>query len=345
MSYEIRLADMQQDRSLLTHMLSHHLNPDAAGPRFNWLYEENPHGRAEAWIAVDSATGKAVGAAAAFPRKLHTADGLQPGCVFGDFCIDPRHRSLGLALRLQRACLDHGGSASCGSAYDFPSTQMMAIYTRMRIPTSGQMMRWAKLLRVDRVAARAVRSAWLGQRLAGPLNKLLRWKSSFSVARGAWRIEEHSEECGDEFSALARNIGPRYGTCVDRSAVYLNWRYRKHPLRHHEMLTARRNGTLAGYVVFSHGREDATIMDLFGLDNDSLWAALVAEVVTILHSRGVVAVSASTLISDPRVGALRKLGFRARESCPVIIYGRAAGQQQCSDRGASWLLMDGDRDT
>jgi len=343
MGIQVRRADLQQDRDLLGGLLARYLHRDAGGPRFDWLYERNPHGRASAWLAIGDAD-EALGAAAAFPRLLRTANGIESGCVFGDFCIVPQHRSLGLALQLQRACLSRL-SASCVLGYDFPSNRMMAIYKRMQISEFGPVVRWAKLLRLDRLAARSLGSARLACWIAAPANELLKWKDNRRLSSGRWSIAQHAGECGEEFSALASSVGSRYGICVDRSLAYLNWRYWGHPLRRYEMLTARHRGALAGYLVFSHTGEDASIADMFGLDDTSLWTALVAEAAALLRARGVITLSMATLASDPRAGLLRELGFRARESCPVVVCGLGSDGRPSAGRRPPWLLMEGDRES
>src|SRR6202040_2704600 len=73
---------------------------------FPWLYLHNPEGRALTWIATDSETGRIIGVAAAFPRRVYCDGQEMRSYVLGDFCIDAGYRSLGLALTLQRACLD-----------------------------------------------------------------------------------------------------------------------------------------------------------------------------------------------------------------------------------------------
>jgi GNAT superfamily N-acetyltransferase len=345
MPHEVRQANLQKDHSLLTDILSRHLAPDAGGQRFDWLYEENPDGRALAWIAAEPDTGKGLGVASAFPRRISVGGDLRSGCVLGDFCIDPQYRSLGLALQLQRACLEGVGLSTCAVSYDFPSSRMMAVYLRMRIAPFGQMVRWAKPLRAERKITDLVRYPSLARGLAVPVNKLLQWWDRVSMSRGGWTIAPQESECGDEFTTLACNTGSRYGTCVHRSAEYLNWRYRRHPLRRYEMLTVRREGALAGYVIFSHTGEDASIVDLFGLDDTAMWTALVAEIVVLLRGRGVITLSTSLLASDPRAGLLKKLGFRARESCPVVVYGHGDSGAASADAASSWMLMDGDRES
>lgn len=345
MPNRIRLADLKLDRPLLTDLLSRNLNSGAAaGPRFDWLYLENPQGLARVWLALDDRTASGVGAAAAFPRKLIVGDSIRLGYVLGDFCIDPQHRSLGLALQLQRACLEQLGSSGSCLAYDFPSEGMMAIYRRMQISPEGRMVRWSKPLRADRKIGESGVPSALVRILAAPINTLLEWKDIASLSNSGWTIAEHRGNCEDEFTQLAHAVGSRYGTCVERSSEYLNWRYLKHPLVHYEVLTARRGKDLMGYVVFSYMEQDAKIVDLFGFSNTEMWTALVAHVVLRLRTRAVITLSIPALTTNPWTGVLKKWGFRPRENAPVVIC--APGSTTTFKHTASpWHLTDGDRES
>jgi GNAT superfamily N-acetyltransferase len=346
MSYEVRQVDFREDRKLLTQILSEFLTPEASGPRFAWLYEKNPHGPARAWVAIEKDTGKGLAAAATFPRRLWVDGTVQRCCVLGDFCVDPQYRSLGLALQMQRACLEYVNSASCVFGYDFPSAQMMAIYQRLQIAPASEMVRWAKPLRAERKLGEMLKYPVLTRGLSLVLNTLLEWRdAATSVPRNGWIISEQGGEYGEEFTALARLVGSRAGICTDRSADYLNWRYGKHPLRRYEMLTARRNGALTGYVIFSQSSEDAAVVDWFGLNDTSMWAVLVTELVALLRGRGIITLSASTQASHPLVPLLTKLGFRARESCPVVVYASRNGEQSADNIASHWMLTDGDRES
>jgi len=340
----IRPADLNLDRSLLTDLLAGNLNPSAGGPRFDWLYLENPHGLARAWVAVESGSGKGVGAAAAFPHKLIVGDTIRLGYVLGDFCIHPQHRSLGLALQLQRACLEQLGSPGSCLTYDFPSERMMAIYQRMQIAPFCQMVRWSKPLRVDRKIGELGMPSTLVRILAAPINKLLEWTDVASLSNGDWTITEHQGSCKEEFTQLAHTVGSRYGTCVERSSEYLNWRYFKHPLVHYEVLTARRGKDLMGYVVFSHSEQDAKIVDLFGYSNTAMWTALVAQVIARLRARDIVTLSVPALATCPWTGVLKKQGFHPRGQAPVVICAPGS-TTACEGLESPWYLTDGDRES
>jgi GNAT superfamily N-acetyltransferase len=340
----IRNADLEADRALLTDLLSQNLGSATGARRYEWLYLENPHGRARAWIATENGTGRGVGTAAAFPRTIFVNGSIRHGYVLGDFCVDPQHRSLGLALQLQRACLEEIVPTPDLLAYDFPSDRMMAIYRRMQISPSSQIVRWAKPLRTNRKIGNLVHSPALAGFLAAPFNKLLKWRDLVSFPNIGWTIDDHEGICKEEFTNLAHTVGSRFGSCVERSAEYLNWRYFQHPLVHHELLTARRDGELRGYVVFSHTNEDAKIVDLFGFSDTAMWTALVARVVALLRDRGVVTLSIPAVASGPWTGLLKGWGFRPREAAPVVVYD--AGSASGSAEGAlNWFLTDGDRES
>jgi hypothetical protein len=339
----IRIADPEADRALLTDLLSRNLSPDAGGRRFEWLYRENPHGLARVWVATEDGTGRALGVAAAFPRKFLTGDSFRTAFVLGDFCIDPQHRSLGLALQLQRACLKQINSAPRSLFYDFPSDRMMAIYRRMQIPDSDRMIRWAKPLRTDRKFAARVKSPSLAGSLAAPFNQLLKWKDSATFPNGPWTITHQEGLCSDEFTELARSIGSSYGFCVERSAEYLNWRYLQHPLLRHELLTARRGKDLQGYVIFSHNQDDGKIVDLFGFSDTSMWTALVGNVVALFRDQGLATASFPALGANPWTGLFAKWGFRPREAAPVVVHAAPTGTE--ADPVNTWFLTDGDRES
>jgi hypothetical protein len=130
-------------------MFRRYLQPKYDLERFDWLYCRGPHGPAKAWIACDQSTGEIIGAAAAFPRKVHFNGALKLGLVLGDFCVADRFRTLGISLLLQRACLAAVNEDAVEFVYDFPSPSMMAVYKRIGIPQAGTLVRWAKPLRVE----------------------------------------------------------------------------------------------------------------------------------------------------------------------------------------------------
>jgi len=342
MSIVIRPADLRAQRDRLIRFLFENLTPLSDGRRFEWLYCDSPHGPARVWIATDGGAGAIVGAAAAFPRRLCVQGVPTPGCVLGDFCIHPRYRSLGPAVQLQRACLADIDSGTFALGYDFPSTSMVAVYKRLRVELGEQMVRLALPLRADRKIAEKVKVLPVARGLSAAVNLLLRLRGRARPGKNPAEISRQGESWGDEFSLLAKQVSAAYGVCVERSSAYLNWRYLAHPHSRHEMLTARRDGELIAYVIFTQTDQDASIVDLFGFEDTEVLGNLVAHAVDLLRQRGVVTVSAPVLASHPRRALFESLGFHAREAVPVLLYRPG---KSLAAANPSWFLMDGDRDS
>ena len=345
MSTVIRRANLCSDRNQLIDFFARYLTPTSNARRFDWLYKENPCGTVCAWIAENKETHEMIGAAAAFPRRFYFDGSELTGFVLGDFCIHPRHRSMGPALQLQRACLEQTTSGTAAVCYDFPSDGMLAIYRRLGANASERMVRFAKPLRVNRAVAKRTGSRIAAESISAFANVALALRDrSRRVAAG--EIEHVDETCGSEFSALAQEVGDAYGQTVARSAEYLNWRYLAHPFVKFEILAMRRNGKLIAYVIFTRDADDARIVDLFGVADTEALSSLLMNTVELLRRVGVATVSASLPASHPNGQIFKALGFRERESCPVVTYpNRATAPAAHNGSNAGWFLMDGDRDS
>ena len=339
-------ANLNADRELLIDAFTRYLNPLYDARKFDWLYHENPHGEARAWIATDPGHNTIVGVAAAFPRRMYIDGHEECGWVLGDFCIHEQYRSLGPALQLQRACLDAVDTALLPFCFDFPSARMVAVYKRLRIDAREDMLRLAKPLRVDRKVTEVVHNHALAYSLSAVGNLMLALRDSSPTHTSAVTMSLHHDKCGEEFSELDREMSGQHRVAIQRSADYLNWRYLANPLYTCEILTARHHGALIAYAIFEQTDEDATLVDLFGIENPTVIRSLVEEMVVILRKRGVITLSAPILASHPWVALLQQMGFKTREACPLIVYGSPYFYAKYNAaKGLSWFFMSGDRDS
>lgn len=325
--------------------LFRYLTPLSNGRRYDWLYLQNPHGLAQVWVAEDSQTGTIVGVGAALPRRIYVGGTEKNGCVLADFVIHPGYRTLGPALQLQRACLESAGNGSFQFCYDFPAASMVAVYRRLGIEPRERLVRFAKPLRADRKIRERLGDSVVSSGLGIAANRWLAWCDRGRRQKSGCDITLEQGACGEEFSWLARRVSSRYGVCVERSDQYLNWRYRAHPVYRYEILATRREGTLVAYAVFLQDGEQGRIVDLFGVDEPAVLSDLVTAAVSILRQRGVITVSAPILASHPHAALLENLGFRARESYPVVIYVPPHAPTSTLVQGKSWYLVDGDRES
>ena len=318
MSTSVRPAGFESDRQELVDVLQANLPYRSHARFFQWLYRRNPEGEAMAWVAMDADSRRIVGVAAAFPRRIYCGGVDARGYVLGDFCINSQCRSLGLALSLQRACLNGISTSETVLVFDFPSQSMMAIYKRLRIDVNVTMIRHAKPLRADRKIAEHTSVRAVARGLSVVVNAGLRLRDKTNQSAAGWTISAEAGPWGEEFTQAAREWSPRTGICVLRTADYLNWRYRGHPTQSYEMLAARQGDKLRGYLILHMSGEDCTIDDLLAED-DCVRGALLSQATTVARQRGVHTLSAPWLSTHSGAQLLGKYGFRPRESCPVVL--------------------------
>lgn len=221
---------------------------------------------------------------------------------------------------------------------------MMAIYKRLGMEQSGELIRWAKPLRVEHRLLAAVRSKALARGLGILANPVL--------ARRGWRGEKGSCDlglqqslCGAEFSRLDQEIHTNAGVRTVRSAEYLNWRYFATSAPCHEMLTARRAGKLIGYVVSARGADDARIVDLCSIEEPGIIARLLFGAVERLRGQGAAAISLNAGRAHPWSNLFERAGFQRREASPIVVAVAPGSPISKAEFEHNWFVMQGERDS
>ena len=344
MDLSVRKADLEVDKPVIIKTLFHHLTPDSNEERFDWLYTKNPFGPALVWLGVDKDNGTVFGVASAFPRRVFVNGTIEDGWVLGDFCIHERYRSLGPAIQLQRACLAVINSRNSGMWYDFPSSSMMAIYQRLRVPFSKiSVLRLAKPIRVDRKVSAYIKVPFLASGATSIANFVLkRLQRAKFLKHKDVTVDVYADECGEEFTQLSSKVGQQHEVCLERSATYLNWRYVRNPLCRYVLITARRGPSLRAYAVCRSTEEDMTVVDIFGYEDVTVIQALLDYVTEHSRVRGMMTLSIPLVENHPWRSLLQQLGFEVREARPFVLGG--AGLAGSSDAGRRWFIVDGDRD-
>jgi hypothetical protein len=340
----IRQADLGADRALIVETLRRFLTPRSNTERYDWLYTENPHGPAAAWIGTEGPGGDAIGMASAFPRVASFEGRVVPCWVLGDFCIDQRYRTLGPALQLNRTCLAEVDRGAVSFCFDFPSRSMMAVYQRLGVPPFDRTIRFAKVLRWGPRLRRAPSRAAIGWPL-GLLGEIADRvpRRRAAVPRGV-TVALQEGPCDDAFDRLDETVRTRNRIHLHRSAAYLNWRYLANPVSRYEILAARDGASLRGYAVFTQTDSDAILADLVSIDDEAT-RYLLDELATLLRRRDVVTVSAPLTPSHPLVPAVQRSGYRPREEGPVIVHGATSPDPFPKLQAGDLWLTHGDRES
>jgi len=152
--------------------------------------------------------------------------------------------------------------------------------------------------------------------------------------------------CGPEFSDLASKVSADYGTCLRRSAEYLNWRYGANPIQPHDLVTVHQEGRLAAWAALTQDAGVGGLVDVFGVPDPELIATAVQAAVAVLGRRGCATVNVSLLDDHPWIELFRGLGFSPRESSPVILHPLpASGLSGPALTAGPVFLMPGDQDS
>jgi hypothetical protein len=276
-----------------------------------------------------------VGVSAAFPRTLRLGARELRAWVLGDFCVSQSLRSLGPAIRLQRAAFDAVERGDVDLVYDFPSRSMMAVHRRMGARQCGELVRRVYLLKADRAVADRIGHSTLAKGLSAAGNTLL--ASRASLARRTNTVDISVLET-DFKNAPDRGLGVDAGVSLERTAEYLNWRYRRDPRGPVTILTSVGAGGDA--IVYRRNGDDVEIVDVFGVGNAAILRELILAVVDDARAKDATSVTVSLSSAHPWTAVFGKLGFRERDSAPFVVYAHA----NVMTDPAPWFLLSGDRD-
>jgi len=283
-----------------------------------WMYDRNPNGQA---IEFVTKTGSLVtGHCAAVPVRCKIGSGVHAASVAVNGMTHPDFRGRGIFFRLYGEITAQSAKSGIVLTFGFPNSNSLGSCLRhLNYREIGELPLW--ILPFDLSPILASQNATRGAiwRIAGragtPFLRLGQAILRPRRACAALKIEK-AAEFGPEFEAFWDDVKAGYGNCLVRDPAYLNWRFAHHPSRDYEILAARANGRLVGYLVGRQVKiEDliwGMIVDLLIADTAEGKAA--AAALTDAYCREARASGASlagTLIpkTSPAAKALRRLGF------------------------------------
>ena len=337
----VRPANLPEERRRLTELLSRNLPDFDHDLRFEWIYDRNPAGRGRSWFVCAGRDDHVVGAASLFPRFFWMDRTLAVSAQVGDFAVDASHRSLGPALRLQKATLapvDEGHFAFC---YDCPPHDRgMATFERLGLSPVCRMARSSRLLRAENAIRKRVPGGPVVQvPLAMAANLWLRTTGVADRCPKDTEIGVHEGPFGEEFSSFDESLAKSEPGTVRarRHADDLNWRFRLHGSRAYRVLTARRGGNLLGFAVYRCGRERARLFDILSL-SDEIQLALLHGAAEGARSEGASSIDLLAVGASRDESLAGRAGYFHREEAErVVIYASESGRALLS-QATHWKL-------
>jgi len=340
-------ADIEKDLDLFVAILNRNRRIKVGRNRFEWLYLNNPQGKARAWFVQDETTGDTVAFTSVLPRliKVEGRDLVCWNCC--DFSVDRRYRALGVALKLRRKakeCVDNG---EIPALFAHPNDRMKVIHEKVGHYRIGQMERFAKILRANQQVEKIVKNKFLARLLTPGANLFLR------VTDKAFKINKRydvrwieNEDYGEEYDRLFRAVSNWHRIIGDRGASYLNWRYGQNPLYSTDRIVIRDNGNLVGYIIFYVKNGVAVFKDILCIPDENILNTLLGQWVKMLRERRTYSISAIFMDKNPMVRSLQYVGFRRRPEVSSV-YAYAQGNDAIQPvwlNGTNWYMTVGDRD-
>lgn len=325
-NYTVELADAGRDRDTVLSIWHGNLGLDEAMPaKYDWFYRACPDGEPLLLKLVHTDSATAVGTLAAGRRRMLWSGQPVVAGLLVDLTVDPAHRTLGPALKLQRD-MKSLAAPSMPLLYLFPNAASAPVYQRAGYQQIGRIIRHARILR---------HGGYLAKHLPRPLAALvgtcldfvdrLRMRSKPDARRTRW-----SDTVVDEMDGLWTRSPHGERLLAIRDTTYLRWRFDACPL----------GGTRFLLLHDAEGRLDAwfachvnpanclVVQDFWSIDAATGIAAdRVAPLVAAARAAGHDAVWFEFAGPDALMAGWKACGFIARTSRPVfgIVPGAAKG--------------------
>ena len=308
--FEIRPAG-HDDRGHVIKLMGK-IYPGDMAARYEWLYEANPHGEALTWLAIENASGEAVGCTSIFPRRVIVRGRERIGGIGGDCFIEPRVRRQGLATALHSMSFAQMHERGVDFMYGPPTPNNLGALVKAGSHLVTNYKRWVRPL-TSRGAYRAAfsRVPTKGQAQLAHIPIMVLDRLTRTDARG-FTVEE-VYDFGDEFDAMFARAAAEHGVACSRDSQYLAWRYRAAPDRRQIPLAVRREGELVGFLALEQADELAAIADLFSAPDSKLMDAILQLAIEHATAAGCASLEACLAQDSALARRLRRHGFIGRE--------------------------------
>lgn len=352
MGYVVKVADLERDKEIMIRILAKNRNRDDTdySKRIDWIYLNNPYGKAKAWIIWDDKNNVPVGFTGAFPRPVFV-DGrefLAWNC--GDFSIEKKYRTLGVAVKLRKEAKIAVDSGDVPFLYAHPNKRMEVIHLRVGHKKISQMVRFALPLKFDRYVKDKISPEALARLLSWPVDTFQKFKFNLKTNKDAHGEFKERVSCTPQHEALFEAMKRQFRVIGVRTCKYLNWKFAEHPNFKYEQYDFFINNQLHGTIFFLEKNGVIHLIDILTDDHqqyvETMFFTFIADV---YRHRPATALSFIIQEHNPMISALQAIGFKRRDDATsaVIAYANAELQPQIAPvvlDGANWYMTVGDRD-
>lgn len=348
MAFVVKQADVFKDKALILDILMR--NREKANypfdKRYDWLYQQNPHGAAVPWIIWDDKTGTPAGTTAVFPRKMlvHNKEMLCWNC--GDFSIDAKYRALGVAVKLRKEAKHNVDAGTVPFLYAHPNNRMAQVHLRAGHKQIGLMKRFALPIRFSRYLGPTVASKVFAATVEVPITAVL--KSKYRKLGDYENIPRDAMRFNGVYRELCEEVNAAFPVLGLRDEDYLDWKFRQHPITTYNLFNYYESGKLAGFIVYWNVKRTVGLQEILCKADSRVQHNLIATFIHFLLAEEKQAGAITTILEEhnPFIEALLANGFkyRADADSPVISYTADPALESTIHNGRNWFITLGDRD-
>lgn len=344
MSYSVTRTNLERDRNDIVLLWKRNF-PDLSEERYDWIYQNNPHGKALSWGVRETASGSVIGAASLFPRKMNLNGQSITVGIAGDFAVNQEHRGSNVAIKLQRAVTAKVTDNDLALIYGISNEKSEPVQRRVGYVLLGKMDRWAKVLKTTKY----LKASPLRGLVSKPIDFIMKNLSKETRCQRAegYRIQKLNS-FDPRFDQFWEKASRQFDIIGERSKDYLNWRYGQSPHRSYHIfsLIKKDNQEICGYVVYYVENKVGFIADILFLDFGSALDILLSEFIVYLRDQDVESLSILLFGCPPLAKKLKSFGFllREEESRILVYLDRNSPYADFVLNRENWLLLEGDRD-
>ena len=347
----VREAELRRDREALLAALLRNRNPnqnELRQARFDWSYFSNPYGEPRAWVAINESSGKIVGMAGAFPRRVVVRDKPVLCWNTGDFSIDREFRTLGVALKLREAEKSSVDRRETPFLYCYPVDRMRIVLEKAGHFAVCSIPRHRIILLVDEILDRYLGANALSAGLRPLINPFaFAWRGHVSHCSSLTVRLDSQMKFGKEYDELFERVRAKHSIITVRDSEFLTWRFLQSPLYRGIRIfrLSAADGRLRGYAVVDIAHRAARVLD-FLVDDDSLIRVLLSGMIRSLRSRGICRLSLRATDSNVVVKELRYFGmiFDDSSDSSVMAYASVNSSWLSLLNDVNWFMTQADRD-
>lgn len=325
-----------------------------------WLYQNNPSGPSQVWLAIDKKTGITVSARPIFPWRMKILDEELIVTQAGDALTHPDYRRRGIFTALVKATWSDLREQGIPLTYSFSNDGSLSVYRKVKIGPEkhtgcheiGFLRRMVKPLQSEELLANTFGKNSLSKHLGRLLDLLIGFLTE-SIAWDRSRPLTISEirQFDYRFDLLWKRVSRCFTVIGVRDSTFLNWRYIDTPRRKHTVLSVEERGEVQGFAVFeveqSTGSvKQACLVEVFAIPDSGITRSLLTAVAKYCRERGVSRMIAWALEGSDYAKTLQRVGFIARRdriSFAVHIHTNVPYSAILLD-SKNWFITLGDRD-